>query len=219
MENNVVLNRRKKAREKTIFIVLCIVIALVILANAFAITLAYFTDKKTGSKSLRTGTIDIVGYVFSEEDDEYTTDILTLDDDIVYPGSTTTQKIKIVNNGTGAFYIRMDCALELNLNGSYQASSFLEISNITMPSGATGSFIKSTDDGKYYYTGSLAASSNIQDIEVTFRVSPELGNSDLANTIGYQNIPYKIYLDIDAVQTANITLDTTSADTIADNWP
>lgn len=219
MENNVVLNRRRKARERTVFIVLCVVIALILLANVLAITLAYFTDKKTGSKSLRTGTIDIVGYVYSATDDEYTTDILTLDNDVVYPGSTTTQKIKIVNNGTGTFYIRMDCALELNLNGSYQPSSFLEISNITMPAGATGNFIKSTDDGKYYFTGSLAGASNIQDIEITFRVKPELGNNDLANTIGYQNIPYKIFLDIDAVQTANITLDTTSADTIADNWP
>lgn len=219
MENNVVLNRRKKAKEKILFIILCIVIALIVIGNILAITLAYFTDRKSGSASIRTGTIKVIGYVYSEEDEEYTTDILTLENDIVYPGSLTTQKIKLVNNGTGAFYIRMNCAMELNLNGSYQPSSFLEISSISLPSGVTGSFIKSTDDGKYYYTGSLAKNSYIEDIEVTFRVKPELGNNDLANTIGYQNIPYKMFLDIEVIQTNSITLDTTSADTIADNWP
>ena len=219
MENNVVLNRRRKAREKTVLIILCIIIALIVLANALALTIAYFTDKKAGSISLRTGTIDVVGYVYSESTSSYTTETLTLDDNIVYPGSTTIQKIKLTNNGTGTFYIRLDCAFQLYLNNSYQDSSLLEISSIAMPSGATYSFIKSTDDGKYYYTGTLEGSSSIQDIEVTFRIKENLGNSDLANTTNYQDIAYKIFLDIDVIQTANITLDTTSADTIADNWP
>ena len=220
MENNIVLNRRrKKTRERVLFVVLCVFIAIIVLANIVALTLAYFTDRKTGSTSLRTGTIDVVGYVYSTNNSAYTTDIITLDNDVVYPGSTTTQKIKLVNNGTGTFYIRLDCELQLNLNGSYQTSSFLEISSIAMPSGATSSFVKSTVDGRYYYTGTLAGASNIQDIEVTLRVKPELGNSDLANTIENQNVPYKIFLNIDVVQTANITLDTTSANAMANNWP
>ena len=150
----------------------------------------------------------------------YTTDVLTLENDVVYPGSTTTRKIKLANNGTGTFYIRLDCELKLDLNnnGTYQTSSVLEISSITMPSGATGSFSKSTSDEKYYYLGTLAGSSNIQDIEVTLRVKPELGNNDLANTIGYQNIPYQIFLNIDVIQTANISLDTTSANAMANGW-
>lgn len=218
MESNVVLNRRKKAKKKTVLVVLCIIIALMLLANALVLTIAYFTDRKTGSVSLRTGIIDVSGYVYSETSSSYTTEALTLNDDVIYPGSTTTQKIKLTNSGLGSFYIRLDCAFQLYLNNSYQDSSLLEISNITMPSGATANFVKSTDDGKYYYTGILEASSSIEDIEVTFKVKEDLGNSDLANTTNYQNIAYKMFLDIDVLQAANITLDTTSADTIADKW-
>ena len=221
MENNIVVNRRRrKARERVMFIVLCVAIALIIIANIVAVTLAYFTDRKTGSTSLVTGTIDVVGYVYSTENSAYTTNVLTLDNDEVFPGSTTTRRIKITNNGTGTFYIRMDCELKLDLNnnGTYQTSSFLEISSIAMPSGATGSFVKSTVDQKYYYLGTLAGASSIQDIDVTLRVKPELGNSDLANSMGYQNIPYQIFLNIDVIQTANISLDTTSANAMANGW-
>ena len=223
MENNVVLNRRKKAkREKIVFVILCVVIALIIAANVIAVTLAYFTDRASGSISIRTGTVDVVGRVWNGS--SYSTAELTLGNNVVFPGSITEQQqIELENTGNSSFYIRFSCSLVLDTDndGDFadedNMDSFLSISSITMPQGASS--VMQGSDGKYYYLGSLAGQQSLTGILIDFQISSSLGNSDLTNLVNYQNINYKMYLNVEVIQSANITLDSSSASAIVASWP
>ena len=217
MENNVLLNRRKKTREKAIFIVLCVFIALIIIANITAFSLAYFTDQKSSSISLVMGNVNVVGKV--KDGNNYTNSPLTLSDSIVFPGSTTDQYIQLQNTGNVSFYLRLSCTFKLYINSAWATSNLLEIDSITMPNGSTYGFDETTNGNVFYYLGTFASNETISDIKVTFKVSESLGNSDLLNTQNYQHLQYKILLNVDVIQVANLSLTMTSADTMAAGWP
>jgi hypothetical protein len=188
------LPKRKKS-NKTLIWVLAILVAMLFVANVVLISFAYFSDTKSSQSIVTFGTVKIDGYVKNGTTKERT---ISLDSNQLIAGSATTKNVTIEVTGNSSCFVRVSGSFLMNISGdTYVPKTEFINFYIDTDSSTNANWVK---DGDYYYYTQPLSSSATTNVEVTFEVSKDLGNSSLDNTTEYNNKAYKILVTIESCQ-------------------
>ena len=190
-KKSIVIVKKNKRRERTIFTILCILIAILFVGNVLALIYILSKNSKHGSKSIISTDSGIIGYV--KAGGEYTKNTIAFDNEIIFPGSDTTKSIRLENLSRGEKYIRIYAQLQIMLDDEFTTKDFVDISI------SNENWIKSADDKKLYYTKVLKGHEFV-DFDITFEIRNDLGFDDF-DTI-YKNQPYKVNICVETRNTA-----------------
>lgn len=209
MAKSIVLSKKQKKKETIIFVILCILIVILLLGNIWALVYILNGGTKHGSPSFISTDKHIIGHVLDNQ--KATNDIITLDDEVLNPGSASSRSLQIENYGRNEFYLRMYCEFQVTIDEkNFETKDFIDF----VIDSADGNWIKSSTDNKYYSTVSLQARTNMN-FDCKFILKPELGQDDLYDE--YRTCKYKLYLHIETLNSAGVVIDKTS-EGIANSW-
>ena len=209
MAKSLIIVKKDKRRERIVFTILCVLIAILLVFNIVALVYILTHNTKHGSPSFIADNKYVIGYV--KAGGEYTKNTITFDDELLFPGTQTTKTVRFENYGGKNYYIRIYAQFQVNVNGkSFETQdNFVEI-NIT--NGNT-KWIKSATDEKIYFTDEFAGHSEI-DVDLTINLRNSLDNDDFNEN--YKDKPYRLNICIETTNT-NITLDKTP-EGIENSW-
>lgn len=196
MAVKVVRAKKERKKETVIFSILCVVIILLLAVNIWALVYILNGTAQKGSPSIVSENQSIVGYTMYGE--EETTQYLTLDNEILNPGSKSNRKIRIKNLGGQDVYMRLSCDFKLLIDDEYQKKDFL---NLIVTDDED--WIISEVDGKCYYLKKLVAKEFV-DINIQLEIKPELSQDDLYED--YRNCLYKVFVNVETIDANGVTL-------------
>lgn len=205
MENNqknVKVSKQTFSKNKVVIWSLSILIAVLLVVNGLLISLAYFTETRSGSSIITFGSVQVNAYALNGTTKENT---IKLDSNQLIAGAVTTKNLQIEVAGLNDCYVRLTGEFQIAVdNTNYVAyNDFVSFS------------IDSSNwklcEGKYYYTSPLSGTSSANGgstiyVPVKFTVSENFGNSSLANDIVYKNKPYKIVITIESCQSEGTSI-------------
>ena len=164
--------------------------------NVWALVKILNLTKPTGSPSFVSDNPNIIGYTMYGT--EATTQYVTLDQEVLNPGSVSNRKIRIENLGGSNVYIRLSCDFTLLIENEYEKKDFL---NFIVPDSLN--WVKSEVDGKYYLLDQIKEKKYV-DIDIALEIREELSQEDLYEE--YRNCLYKIFINVETIDANGVTL-------------
>lgn len=200
--------RKKEIRNRIIFAILCVLIAVMLTFNIITITNAYFSDTKSTNPSIvTTGNVKIQCQVYEYGTNTERLSPVEMPEGALMPGQAIYYDLKVTNIGNNSCYIRIKAKFEIQINGVYTENDIVVMSQQDDSNPAQTKCFNI--DGVYYYNytngGVLGTSSNIV-LPIKLMVN-ESANNELST---YSDNRYRITIYIQALQSQGVTLDTTS---------
>ncbi len=205
MAKSVVIVKKDKKREQTIFIILCILIAILLIGNILAFVFLLSKNTKFGSPSIVSDNKYVIGYL--KAGGEYTKNTITFEDELIFPGTQTKKTIRLENTGKSSFYIRIYAFFQVKFEGEdFQTKNFVELI-VDDPN-----WIKSSTDEKVYYLNKLNGKSTV-DLDVAIKIYDHLNYQDFEEK--YKDCTYRLNVMVET--RTNLSLNN-SAEEIENSW-
>lgn len=180
--------------KRKLFFIAVIVICLSLTAYG---TLAFFTAEDTAHNVITTGNVDII-LVDSIKDGEKTENGWSLSG--VMPGQQVTKPVSVKNTGSGEAWIRVKVTLDILGADQEELPQTIETQSGKFD---VVSYVLDSDDwqlhdGFVYYTKPVPAGKSTNSLfkDDIVQFAKQMGNE-------YQNCHVSIYVEAEAVQTAN----------------
>ena len=139
--------KRKETLNRIVFVILCVLIAILLVSNIIMISSAYFTATKSTTNNpsvVTTGSVDVDVIVYNASDTGKSNPLTTpvvLPSTTLIPGNAVDYTFTVANSGHNNCYIRLKCDFNMQLDGS---STYEEVYLKTLDT--------AIDSTKTYYT-------------------------------------------------------------------
>lgn len=196
-EQNNVKVMPKKANKKLI-VPVAIMCAILFIANIIMVSMAFFSDKATGSAVVTFGSVSTDAYVMQNSQKQTS---ITLDSNELIAGAVAQREFHIDVTGKSDCYVRITGEFRIAVDGTNYISANDLVTFSVDTSSAIGWKLL---DGKYYYTsvlnGTDTGSASKLTLPIKFTVSDSFGNTSQDGTSVYKNKPYQVVISVESCQ-------------------
>jgi hypothetical protein len=211
--------KRKNIINKIVFIILCVLIALLLTFNIVMISTAYFTDSRyTNPSVVTTGNIAI-SYLVKDKNDNTISTPIVLSASELLPGDAINYTIDVTNDGTNSCYIRMKCKFEIKIDAVYQENSIVIMEYAENYNGgfSRNETVNNKTINYLYYNYNSAVPTTAPGKTVSFPIKLKVNESKGQELIdaGYAGKQYRITITIEALQSTGVIQ---SANENASGW-
>ena len=206
MENKNLGIKVQQRRNKKTIIAFSVVIAILLILNIILISVAFFSDRGSGESIVTFGSISVDSYVM--ESGQKKTSI-SLDSNELIAGATTTKDLHIDVTGKNDCFVRLKGEFQISFDNGITYESASEFIGFSIDTEENTNW--QLYNGKYYYNSLLqgtetSGGASKINVDVTFTVDKNFGNSNDDNTSIYKNKPYKIVITIETCQAEGSSL-------------
>ena len=192
--------RRKEITNRIVFVILCVLIALLLTFNIITITNAYFTDSKNSNSSVViTGNVKVQCTVYEHGTNTERTAPIQMPEGSLMPGQSIYYDLKIENVGNNSCYVRIKAKFEILINGNFVENDIVVMSQENELAQSQCFNV----NGVYYYnnanSGVLAHNNNIT-LPIKFTVNETI-NNELST---YSDNQYRITVYVQALQSQGV---------------